>query len=160
MSATKPTEEPKELTKQEIGYHSALADVTLQRYNLARAADAPAAEVKWQYGATATFIVVAGYSRLNMSAYNGPGQPVTVKFDYVGQGGASGLLGGGATWGTFWCFIDHDQLAGEAAYSVEVTTVHTSAQFFRNGQLIGHYVGGGINLITLLAGGGTGTFTI
>jgi hypothetical protein len=160
MSATQPTPTPKELTQEEIDYQRALARLTLQRYNESRAAEAPAADVNWQYGATGVITVVGGYLRFTMQPYAGIGKNPTVQFEYRGQGGAVAPLAGGATWGTFWCNIDHAQLAGDATFSIEATPFHTSAQFFRNGEFIGHYIGGGINIINVTAGGGTGTFTI
>src|SRR5882724_1998485 len=158
MSATKP-ESRKELSKVEIDYHAALVNLNLQNYNKQRAAEAPEASVQWQYGADAAFTVTFFFCTLGMMAYAPPGQPITVKFNFSGKGGAWGVAGGGVAWGTFWCFIDHKDLPGDATFSVEVTPVHISAQFLRNGNLIGHFVGGGPSL-ALSAGGGVGNFSI
>jgi hypothetical protein len=159
MSSPKPLESRKELSKEEMDYHLALVKLNLKNYNNARAAEAPEAAIEWQYGADAAFTVAFFFSTLGMQAYAPPGQPITVKFNFNGKGGAIGLAGGGVAWGTFWCFIDHKDLPGEASYSVEVTPAHISAQFFRNGNLIGHFVGGGPSL-ALTAGGGVGNFSI
>lgn len=160
MSSPKPTQEPKPLSQEEIAYHKAYAAMVLRKYNEVREADAAEAAVNWEYGAQAAFTSAFGYSTLSMTAYAGLGQPITVPFSFSGKGGALAVLGGVATWGTFWCFIDHNDLPGEASYAVEVTPVHISAQFFRNGTLIGHYVGGGLGVINPTAGGGLGQFSI
>jgi hypothetical protein len=160
MSSPNPAQTPKELSNEEIAYHRAYAAVILRKYNEVREAPAAAASVNWEYGAQAAFTAAAGFSTLGMEAYAGLGKPITTPFSYSGKGGALAVLGGVATWGTFWCFIDHKDLPGEASYSVEVTPVHISAQFFRNGSLIGHYVGGGIGVVNPTAGGGLGQFSI
>ena len=158
--ARKAPEPPKELAKEEIEYHAALANLLLHNYNEALPQESPKAAVEWQYGACTSFTATGGVLTLQMNAYAPPGQPITVPFSFLGLGGfAPTPLGGGVAWGTFWCLIDHNVLAGDVTFGVEVTPATITAQFFRGGNLIGHFVGGGPSL-GWGGGGGTGKFTV
>jgi hypothetical protein len=118
-----------------------------------------AAEPKWNVGASCQIAGAAGVTIL-CASYNG-GAPVPKEkvFTYSGVGGGL-IIGGGATFGGFWCFVDHEQLAGDSGFSIEMITGGASIQFYRAGiGLIAHYEGGGITL-GIGAGGGTGHFRL
>jgi hypothetical protein len=120
-----------------------------------------AAAEKWNVGAECQIAGAGGITVLCVS-YSNWGEPPVPKekiFSFSGVGGGL-IIGGGATFGGFWCFVDHAQLPGDSGFSVEMVTGGASIQFYRDGLgLIAHYEGGGINL-GIGAGGGKGTFKL
>jgi hypothetical protein len=120
-----------------------------------------AAAEKWNVGAECQIAGAVGFTVLclSYSSYGEPPVPKEKTFHFNGLGGGA-LIGGGATFGGFWCFVDQAQLPGASGFTVEMITGGASIQFYRDGLgLIGHYIGGGTTL-GVGGGGGSGTFSL
>ena len=119
----------------------------------------PAADPKWDVGAGCQIAGAAGLTVLCFSYDSGGSVPQEKVFTFSGVGGGL-IIGGGATFGGFWCFVDHEQLAGDSGFSIEMVTGGASIQFYRDGiGLIAHFEGGGLTL-GVGAGGGSGHFRL
>jgi hypothetical protein len=152
-----------EIVKEKLPAYAEIVKEKLHAYNTNphRPPNFVAAAEKWNVGAQCQIGGAIGLTLL-CTSYSNWGEPPVPKekiFKFSGVGGGA-IIGGGPSAGGFWCFVDHDQLAGDSGFSVEMVTGGTSIQFYRDGLgLIAHYVGGGLT-IGVGGGGGTGNFRL